>query len=82
MFGEEALARLAGLTLSDGAKLAYVLVLSHDGALHNARLARMMGLEEHIVACFAEELEIEELIVRLGYASSTRYSLLDGSPRE
>jgi hypothetical protein len=33
MFGEEALRRLAGVPVSDGAKLAYVLVLGHEGEL-------------------------------------------------
>jgi hypothetical protein len=50
-FGEEALALLAGRALSDGAKLAYVLVYSHDGELPNQHLAMMMGLDENHAAC-------------------------------
>jgi hypothetical protein len=42
----------------------------------------MMGLDENYAACFAEELEAEELIVRRGYARSTRYALSEGAHRE
>lgn len=40
----------------------------------------MMGLDENNAACFAEELEIEELIVRRGYGRTTRYALHEGAP--
>jgi hypothetical protein len=53
MFGEEALRRLAGVPVSDGAKLAYVLVLGHEGELNNEDLAIMMSLDENSAACFA-----------------------------
>jgi hypothetical protein len=79
-FGAEALALLAGRALSDGAKLAYVLVFSHEGELPNEHLAMMMRLDENYAACFAEELEIEELIVRRGYGRTTRYALPEGAP--
>jgi hypothetical protein len=80
VFGAEALRRLAGTTLCDGAKLAYVLVFSHEGELPNEHLAMMMGLDENYAACFAEELEIEELIVRRGYGRTTRYALPEEVP--
>jgi hypothetical protein len=80
VFGEETPRRLAGATFSDGAKLAYVLVYSHEGELLNEHLAMMIGLDENNAACFAEELEIEGLIVRRGYAGTTRCALAEGTP--